>query len=533
MLSHTKIISICMVAWSFHAAPSFAYFLDGEGYFGAKGETRVAPEFQKGHGTYQATEYTFDLTGEVKANDRASFHLRLGIFEDPSQAYMGDDAQPTQCTGNSSPNGSDTSSTNCTDRNQSVTHSGYRDYRPVIREAYAKYAFNHCLLSVGRRSRELGLGLLYSAARHPFDQDPSIFDGVTCDVNVQKQQDLGIYFGYDKLQETGSALDPTATRDRSLKASQNQWGANAPTDDLDQYFFGLTMDNVKTRGTSSSFSYQVALYFANILGTASKTDVKYLDLYNALYFSQFSFKNEIVFRMGKSADPNLEYQGGKLQGDSAAYTEINNLQSIGLAGQLEYTFSRSGAVVGPSEFNEGNATRHLAFLTYAYAPGDPDGYYKDDGTRTDKNVTAMSFHKNYKPALLMFNGKATSRYLNRGGAFDSERVTNSMVYTLGYRYESIENGNIETKYITGRLLNAMPEDAKAEYEANTSTIRPVGYKGATLGHELDIVYNWQYRREVDLGLGLAGAVPGDAWKVHEDTNTTMQIGLMGSFAVKF
>ena len=61
-----------------------AFFLDGSGHYGLIGETRINPEFQKDNGTYQATRISFDLNGEAKANDRASFNLRLGVSENPS-----------------------------------------------------------------------------------------------------------------------------------------------------------------------------------------------------------------------------------------------------------------------------------------------------------------------------------------------------------------------------------------------------------------------------------------------------------------
>jgi hypothetical protein len=524
---------------------SFAFFIDGQGHFATKGETRIVPEFQKDAGTYQATELSFDLLGEVKANDRASFNLRLGIFDKPEN-YLGDTAEPRECSPRRSPSGS-TTSTNCEGRHQSTTGTGYKDYAPVIREAYAKYAFNYCLLSAGRRSRDVGLGILHNSAKKPFEKDPSVFDGVTCDVNIQKQQDLGFYFGFDKLQETGTYVDNPYDRSVSDPGAETiyntrsqSFGPNKNSDDLDQFFFGIMLDDLRTKGPGASFAKQVGIYFANILGDGSQTDMKYLDLYTGVYFSKFAIKNEVVFRMGKTAEPSAVSLGGQREGEEGPTR--NNMQSIGIAGEVEYTWSRSGASIGPSEFNEGNASRHVSYFTYAYAPGDSDGYYEDGANlpanmseaKRDNKAQAMAFHKNYKPALLMFNGKSTSNKLAKAGVFSPDRVMNASVYTLGYRYESQETGNFDLRLITARLLEGVPQEVMSYYATTgANSQKPMGYAGNTLGYELDATYAWQYRQEVELGLGLAAALPGKAWDVSVEASPAAQFGLFGSFALKF
>ncbi|MCX6117542.1 MAG: hypothetical protein NT027_08380 [Proteobacteria bacterium] len=483
--------SILLSILTVGSSSAFGFFIDGNGHFATKGETRVVPDFQKNQGTYQANELSVDIHGEIRANDRASFNLRLGLFEDPSSAYLGNDGQPTECEQNG---GKD--NTKCEDRHQSTLNPGTKPYKPVIREAYAKYAFSYCILTAGRRSRDVGLGLLHSSAKKPFEQDPSIFDGVTCDINLQKQQDLGFYFGID-------------------------------------------------------IAKQVSIYFANILGSESKTDVKYLDLYTGLFFGKLAFKNELLIRMGKTADPNVVGNGGRdrdteVDKDNNA-AAVNNIQSIGLAGELEFTWNRSGAALGPSEFNEGNVTKNTSYFNYAFAPGDADGYLNGQvmpgsdpkavnklgiDQRNNKS-TAMAFHKNYKPALLLFNGKRTSRSMNVPGVYNPERVMNASVYALGHRYESMENGNVDVRFITGRLLEGMNSDVAAYYDTFTKDTRAVGYKGKNLGYELDITYSWQYRKEVELASGIAGALPGNAFEISPTDSAAFQYGLFGSFALKF
>lgn len=551
------------------ATAAHAFFLDGNGYFGMRGATIINPDFQKDRGTYQATELSFDLNGEIRANDRASFNLRLGIFDSRDSAYLGDKAKPGTCEPRRSSTTGGSTETSCDGRNQGVENPGYSDYKPVIREAYAKYAFNYCLLTAGRRSREVGLGILHSAGKNPFDTDASIFDGVTCDVNIQKQQDLGFSFGFDKLQETGTwtnnpydapisdAAAETKYREQQSISSKDRFGANAPTDDLDQFFFGINFDDRKTK-VAGSFAKHVGIYFSNIVGSESKTDVKFLDLYTGLYYGNLAFRNELVFRMGKTASPDVVAMGGSRR-DGDGLPDINDVQSIGLAGNLDFTLSKSGTSIGPVEFNEGNATRHLLFLNYAYAPGDADGYYQDHTTVTstisattkdsigEKNrntkAKAMSFNKNYKPAMLMFNGKSTSKYLFTGGVFNPQQVTNVALYSLGYRYENQESGNFEMKLISGRMLATMPSEVKDWYDTvplckpnereALPCDRPMGYKGADLGYELDLMYTWQYRREVELGAGIAGALPGKAWQISDDNKPAATFGLQGTFGLRF
>jgi hypothetical protein len=48
-----------------------------------------------------------------------------------------------------------------------------------------------------------------------------------------------------------------------------------------------------------------------------------------------------------------------------------------------------------------------------------------------------------------------------------------------------------------------------------------------------MTYAYHYQKEVDLGLGLAAALPGQAWKVSSVRSPVMGFGLLGSFAIKF
>jgi hypothetical protein len=526
-----------------------AFFLDGNGNYGLIGETRVNPDFQKNRGTYQATRISFDLNGEVRANDRASFNLRLGLSDKPSSQYLGDTAQTKSCEPRRSSSGT-TTDTTCDGRTQSPMDPGQKPWTPVIKEAYGKYAFNYCILTAGRRSRDVGLGAFLNSGKNPFDTDASTFDGVTCDVNMQKHQDLGFTFGIDKLQETGSWIDNPYDRPAADNSAETEYGtrnrsfgANDGSDDMDQLFFGINYDDLKTKGPGS-FAKQVGIYFANILSNDAKTDVKFFDLYTGFYMGKFSLKNELIFRLGKSADPAMVGMGGLRTEDGAPAT--NNVNSVGLAGKLEYTISKSGAALGPEEYNEGNVRRHLVFADYAYAPGDSDGYFVDRKDESSANnvlygesnrnskAKAMAFHRNYHPALLFFNARDTSSKYGLGGVYNPSRVMNTALYSLGYRYENMESGNFEIKAISGRLLESPSSTVSTYYNTvYTGTDRPFGFYGHDLGYELDMMYSYSYQREVELGLGFAAATPGTAWKVSSVRAPVMGFGLIGSFAIKF
>jgi hypothetical protein len=531
--------------------PAQAFFLDGNGHYGLIGETQVAPEFQKDRGTYQATRISFDLNGEVRANDRASFNLRLGLGEDTGHLYLGDSAKPKSCERRRSPDGDiPATDDSCDGRSQSAIDSGYSSMIPIIREAYVKYAFNYCIVTAGRRSRDVGIGAFINSGKRPFDTDASIFDGITCDVNMQKHQDLGFTFGIDRLQETGVWIDnpydspvKDGEREAEFGKRSRKFGANSAGDDMDQLFFGITYDDLKTK-SPGSFAKQVSIYFSNILSGDTKTDVKFFDLYTGFYFGKFSLKNELIFRLGKTADPAVVAMGGKRSTDEATIT--NNVNSMAVAGKLEYTIHKSGAALGPEEFNEGNLRRHVLFADYAYAPGDSDGYYVDSGSaseernqaigeakRGNNRASALALHKNFRPALLFFNGRSTSRDTAVGGVYNPERIMNATIYSLGYRYENMEAGNFEIKLISGRLLETAPSDLVSYLNSGTETSRPMGFYGSDLGYELDLMYTYQYQREVELSIGAAAANPGKAWKMSSTQGTQMGLGLLTSFAVKF
>ncbi len=206
--------------------------------------------------------------------------------------------------------------------------------------------------------------------------------------------------------------------------------------------------------------------------------------------------------------------------------------------------------MGPPEYHQGNASSHTLFTEYAYAPGDRDGYAseQDRADRYAKKVTAVSFHQNYKPALIFFNSRFGLDDMRVDGAFDPNRVTNATIFTLGYRYDSLKYGSFSTKLISADLNVSIPARERelifAEEAAiaaanerngtdNKPRYRPVGFSGTHLGYELDLGYHKYLGKHVELGVQGAVAIPGSAWRVSAQEAPGMSYLLLGNAVFKF
>jgi len=559
--------------------PAQAFWMSGSGHYGLRGSTETAPAFQHNTGTFQAIEQTFRLTGEARLNDQLSTFLELGIFDDPRQAYLGDTGQPADCAGHAGPNKNDP----CSGQHQSTGEPGYKPYSPHISKAYVRYAFDYCILEAGRRGRNWGLGMYLDDGTKPFSHSASLFDGATCNINIQKSQTLGFSVGYDKLAESGRPVDPywnnypgqpAGSGNAPATASRN-FGSNDPYDDLDQYFFTIEYDDRKANA-GATFTKQVGVYFAQVMGKPYKTeyapnnpnnpasgstlkeiggdgtDLKFLDLYTAFYLGDVALRNEVLFRMGKSMDPNWLALGGSY---GVSQPVMNNLDSIAIAGNLEWTVAHSGAILGPAEFNKGDLNRHVLFIDYAYAPGDGEGYRNFDSAPTvaglDQSVAnqltksargtkvkAVQFNRNFKPALLLFNAHPDTDSMIVDGAFNPSRMVNATLFGTGYRYESIENGDVEVKLLTAHLNEGVPTEVQQYYAAISGTAldtgtRPAGFFGKNLGVELDLSYTYKIGREAEIGAAAAAALPGKAWEIRTDSKPTTNFLLQSTAVFHF
>lgn len=526
---------------------ALAFFMDGKGQYSLRGVTQKHPAFDKQRGDFQAIEQSFRLSTEFRLTDRASLIMETRLFDDPRRAYLGDEARPTECSERTATSvargGSDVpvydpsntgNAASCNGRHQNSSAPGYAPYYPKISEVYTQYALDWCLLKAGRRARSWGMGIFLDADYKPFDTQSSVFDGISCDINVQKSQTLAFSFGYDKLSETGVDTNETVR-----VVDNSKFGPGNQSDDLDQIFFTIQYDDRKAN-EGSKLTQQVGIYFANVIGReALKTDIKFADLYLNFFFSNWVVRNELLFRLGRSSDPSYTRLGGA--GVTLKDTELvsanNKLDAIASAGSVEYFVSRSGSSSGPENFKKGNAQSHAIFLEYAYAPGDKDGYTKvydtasDLGLRSDNRASAIAFHRNFKPAMILLNAQPQQDDLRIDGVFDPGRVMNVFLFGTGYRFKSIESGNFELKFITGRLNEGIPGAAKALY-ANAAE-RPIGYAGNDLGYELDLKYDMFLAQNLQVGAGGALAIPGEAWEIHRDQKPAPSFLLQSSLSFTF
>ncbi len=526
-----------------------AFFLDGNGHYALRGATQKNPGFATDSGTYQAIEQSFRLEAEARMNDRSSFFMGMRLNDDPRSFFLGDTSEPSNCATRRVPaaGGGYTTTNDCTGRHQDSAHPGYQSYTPMITTAYARQAFDLCLVEAGRRPRNWGVGVMLDGGSKPFDVDASIYDGVDCHVNIQKSQSIGFKVGYDKISETGSWIDNPYDRPLADTASESEfngrsatYGVTNPSDDIDQFFFSIEYDDRKANA-GAAVTKQIGIYFANLVGKDSKTDLKLVDLYTALFLSNLTLKNELLFRLGRSADPNWIGLGGARfdNGDIAS----NNLQSVGFAGVLEWTLSRDGSAVGPMDYRQGNASRQVVFLDYAYAPGDENGYFRDDSSYSEEALSTigesqraiksstMGFHRNYRPALILFNGKSGSETTGLAGIYDPQRVMNATLLSLGYRLESLEYGTFEAKILAANLNTTMPSAVRSYHESAVGA-KPVGYYGKDLGIELDVKYGTSLSREFEYGVELGYARAGNALKTSNSSPAASML-LQSYAAFKF
>lgn len=552
---------LAFITLAFNSSIAGALWIDGDGHYALRGITETAPGFSKKTGNFQAIEQSFRLLGEARLNDTSSFFMELRLFDDQRRAYLGDTPAPEEhldCERNvDRTNNADVSEIRETElpcKHQNTGEPGYRPYSPRIHQAFVRYGFDYCVVEAGRRPRNWGLGIFLNSGKNEFDSSESVFDGITCNINIQKSQTLGFAVGFDKLAETGAHL--YVDDDQHF---ERRFGPTNLGDDLDQIFFAIEFDDRKVNA-GANLTKNVGVYFAQVNGKSlkeggSNTDIKFLDLYTGFFFSSLSIQNEVVFRMGKSADPAWQLYGGAALRDGEPAT--NKLQSIGLAGNLDWTISRSGSSIGPNEYNSGDISKHLLFLGYAYAPGDSDGYFgteTDDpqesetgqrlDAKRDNNASAMAFNRNYKPALILFNARPELDATRIDGVWNPSRLMNAALVTTGYRFESQKNGAFELKLIAANLLQTAPSEIKSYFTTSSAEgannpsgqldkSRPVGYFGKSLGFEIDLAYSYKLGREAELGVAGGAAMPGSAVKVEEGTDPVNNFLMQSWIAFKF
>ena len=516
------VLGLWMAALGFSTV-AWGVFFDGSGHYGLLGEFRNRPVF--GGDRYQAVRQSFSFLGEVRHHDRLSMFLELRLFPEPLDALLGDRPQPRICPRRYDSEGKPLPQSDCQGEHQDITAPAYEQLLPRITQAYVRYSFEYCLLEVGRRGRDWGLGMFLDSGQQPFARQQSVFDGVTCHVNIQKNQVLGFSLGYDLLAETGTYVSlPSHYPYEQEQPEEQTFGVTSNDDDIHQLFFTIEYDN-REAADNSGFSRVTGGYFASIFAENSDISVKFFDLYAALFYKQFSFRNELLFRLGDSADPSWHLLGGK-RGDVGEAVS-NKVNAIAVAGDLAWEFYRVGTAVDKTQNNQRPQQTHTVKLEYVIAPGDADGYYRDLSSEEEDedNILAMSkrntkaaalaLHKNFNPAMIFFNEVDTSHADQRiAGIFDPYQLVNVYLLALSYRYENFIWGNVELKLISGQLQHGVNDEVKGYYEDKDT--KPIGYYGKDLGFEVDLKYTYSIGQELELGVAAAMAFLGDAWQTSKD-----------------
>ena len=486
---------------------SEAAYFGGKGHFSLRGETRTEPSFRTETQTYQAIDRSFSLYTETKISDSTSLFFNVRLWDKPKESFFGQNS---------------TNSAKCDDTDETCafsTDSSYEPFGVTLKKVYMTVGTDYCLLTAGRMGRDWGLGVLLDSGDDPFEKDGSVFEGIRCDVNKQKTQNLGFAVGYDKISE----------------GSEYTHG-----DDLEQYYVSVELDD---RGSSKDFGKHIGIYFANITSAEGGENIgsveyKIFDLYTALYLGNLNLMAEAVFKTGKSEESRWSVYGSNDEGK-------HSVDSIAFALRGEFTFSREGSVIGVAPYLTGNAKTHVGFFELMRAPGDPDGYYQGSNeeiglSNRDSNADAFAFHTNYKPAIILFNGRTDSKNMNLDGVFHNERVMNANVFSLGYRYRSVENGSFEAKFISATMIESIPDDVSSYFESGNSkpddyslaAEYPVGYFGSDIGMELDLTYSFKVAKSLNLQIAGAYAIPGLALQVTDDKPVN-NIAIQTSMTVDF
>lgn len=497
------------------------FFVSGEGHYSARAQWRTDPRMSPEGRSHQALEQSFRLFADTRFNEKSSIFLELRLFDDPRNAYLGDtvaeDAAPF-------------TDTNSTSYYQNPYHPRYKSFVPSVTQAYARYAFDYCILEAGRRSRDWGLGILHNSGKNPFSSNYSLYDGVSCRVNIQKSQNIGFYASYDKLAESLYKKEGTTTSVAN--------GVNSKASDMYQYTFTVELDDAKQQGSNHNFHKQIGFYYAHIdSGDVSKggsgTDLNFIDIYFNFMLPKISLisKSEFLFLFGENAAGSAEF-GGKEDSDKIVVNKVTSV--VAFATNLEWSFWRSGSYIGPKEYKQGDFARHVIFADIALAPGDGQGYYSSSvassgirkSDRPNTKAKAFKFNPNYKLALIMFNGRSQIDGFKVDGVFDPNSLMNTRVFSLGYRYESLSIGNIEGRVTHGRLIANVPTAVSTYYTSNPAVERPIGFYSKNLGVEVDVSYTLPFGKAFEFGVSGGYLFAGDAWKTKEGgsskNNTLLQ-----------
>ena len=166
-------LAMCLLG----ATSASGVHFNATGHFGLKGISRTAPI--GGTGTYLAMERDFQLMAEARINEDISVYLDTRIWIYPeNEFYYGNTAATTTACGDGSEACDEPFTGNST----------YAPFDLTAQKAFARIGTDYCILEVGRRGRDWGMGIYLDAGNDPYDFEASIYDGVSCDVNAQRHR---------------------------------------------------------------------------------------------------------------------------------------------------------------------------------------------------------------------------------------------------------------------------------------------------------------------------------------------------------
>lgn len=511
------------------SSSAHAFTLSGEGHLSLEAQFRSKPTTQDDEDSLRGVRHNLRLGLEGVISDKASFFTELRISENLRDAYLGNGATSRECQnqnvtptptaaagtagGTAAPATVPTGPNRCSAGSQDPAEPGYASFRPVLSQLYAQIAFEYCILKAGRRARHWGMGLLYDDGKDPYDTDRSTFDGLSCSLNIDKMQNLGFEVGYDILKETGTELGSPAIADT---------GVGSKDDDLHQVFVSMTVDD-REKKEDAFFRKHIGIYFGYIFGKDFETKVSVADVYTDLYIGGVRWQNELVFRFGDSANPAFSRYGSSDLGTVEA-----DVNAFGAGGEVSYVVSEKGSFDGPEELERGTYQSHTVKAVYALASGDDDGYAA--ASARDSDAEAMYLHRNYKPAMMLFNGPSALDGLNVDGVYNADQITNAYVYGLGYEYKNLGIGTIGLTVLGAQLQN----DASSAAQAAASSTNPVfGFGGKDLGFEVDLSYTRKMGKYANLGVEVGYLLPGDAWELHSGSDPENTFGVEAGVQFKF
>jgi hypothetical protein len=152
--------------------------------------------------------------------------------------------------------------------------------------------------------------------------------------------------------------------------------------------------------------------------------------------------------------------------------------------------------------------------------------------------------------LILFNGRDSGKN-DLPGVYESNRMVNATVTSIGYKFESNQNGVFELKLAKAKLLETAPASVNAYWSAITdassaaekneqsargidvTSDRPVGLDSSDLGTELDLTYTLPGEKDFKTTLMASYLKTGAALDTSRNTSVKPKMLISAQFEVNF